>query len=160
MSEQIELTCDAVISRLQTQLTDYIDNLNLAATDPYVLEYPALISFGTRSEMPYPAVLVLPKRTETTMDNGMRMHFNHRISVTAWLAEADEEGLARKLVRYQRAIRECILSRRELDDGSGYGLQHDDDEYGPVFNNRARGQFISWAESVYMVQQQQTLIGG
>ena len=158
MSEQVELTCDALLARLADDLPARIASANAAITDGRLLSMPTL-SFGTRAEMSYPWCQVLPKFTENTNDNGFRIHFNHRVAVTCWIDDYEEESLARKLVRYQRVIRECILEERSLPTGAGYGLQHSGDEYGPVFGSQSPGQFISWAQSIYMIQQQQDVPG-
>lgn len=157
MAEQIELTCDAIITRLNSGLSAKIDAINLTLTDEWTLDYPAGVTFGRRSDHAFPFIFVLPDHTDNTNDNGLRVHFNHTVLVTAMLACYDEEGLSRLAVRYQRAIREAVLGDRELSGvtaGAGYGIQHRRDDYGPTFTSQ-EGQFVTWARSRYTVQQQQ-----
>jgi len=155
MAEQIELTCDALITRLEAGLPEKIAAMNAEIEDEYLLDVPEGVSFGGRHDRTYPWIAILPRETETTMDNGMRVLFNSDVSASIWVAHWQEEGLARLLVRYQRAVREVVLSERELPNHAGYGLQHRRDQYGPVFGPGDEGLFISWVRSTYMVQLQQ-----
>jgi hypothetical protein len=161
MSEQIEATVDAVRVKLGDFLNAKIDAINASLTDDYTLDYPTEIVIGTRAEPAYPIVMVLPDTSATTVDTGLRVYFSHRVRVVSWLSDYVEDALARRLMRYQRAIRETLLEHGRqpggLGDPAGYGMQHVEDEYGPVFAPDQVGYFVQSAQSIFAVQQQQTL---
>lgn len=156
MAEQIEATVDALVARLKANLPAKIDAVNATITDEYTLEYPTEVAIAAKAEPAYPFIIVAPDSTTTSLDTGGRMFFDHRIRVTSWVSGWSEEGLARSLMRYQRAVRETILKERDADSG-GYGLQHLDDEYGPIFSPENAGYFYQAAQSLFAVQQEQAV---
>lgn len=161
---QIEASIDALIAKLTAELPAKLDAINAETSDQWVLEPPQGITFGNRSEVPYPWVAVLPETSENLAEASGRIHYEHGIATVSWLADADEEGLARKLTRYQRAVREVAVHFRRpgaspvSDDPGGYWLGYVRDIYGPVFDDRPEGgAFVSWARTTFSVKQQQDL---
>lgn len=160
MSEQIEATVDAMINKLQTNLKTTIDTMNGSITDGIGIPYAEGITFGTSSDHPYPWIMLMPQGT-TSADASGRIYWNHKIRVVSWLQDYQEDHLVRLLIRFQRAVRETIMPSRTpgltFGDG-GYGLQHSNDEYGPVFQTEGEtGYFYSWVSTVFMVQDDQIL---
>lgn len=163
MAQQIEATIDGMLEKLRNELPEAINALNAEVDDGYLIEQPVAITFGPRVEMQFPHVSVSPLGTEGADASG-RIFWNHSIAVTVWLQDFDQEGLVRKLIRFQRVIREVVMRRRHPGptefDGSGYGLQHTEDEYSEPFLVEGAvpdGQTIAYATSLYAVQQQQDL---
>jgi len=161
---QIEASIDALISKLVDELPAKLDAINVEAGDQWTLEPPAGITFGQRSEVPYPWIAVLPETTENLAEASGRIHYEHGIATVCWIADADEEGLVRKLTRYQRAVREVALHYRRpgaspvSDDPGGYFLGFVRDVYGPVFEGGQDGAFVSWARTTFAIKQQQDLV--
>jgi hypothetical protein len=156
VTANVEATVDWAIGRLLDALPATIDAINAEITDdPYTLTYAAGVSFGTRSETPFPWIHVLPRASETTMDNGDLVLTNHQIMVVTWVQHWEEEGLARLLVRYQRAVKETLLGTGRVPTEGGYGIQHVRDEYGPVFREEGGTGFVSSAPGIFQIQAQQ-----
>ena len=162
MSAQIEATVDGLVAKLAAQLPAKIAAINAEMPDDFQIGEPEAITFGPRVEMQYPHVAVSPSSTESADTSG-RIHFNHAVEVTTWIAEVAPEALIRKLIRYQRAVREVILYQRQPAvaefSSAGYGLQHVSDEYGELFYSEEEpgGFTVSYVTSVFAVQQQQDL---
>ena len=163
MSAQIEATIDGLVTKLATELPAKIDAINAEMPDDYQIGHPESVTFGPRVEMQYPHVAVSPSSTESADTSG-RIHFNHAIEITSWVAEVSPEALVRKLIRYQRAVREVVLRGRQPAvsefSSAGYGLQHISDEYGELFFSEEEpgGFTISYVTSIFAVQQQQDLV--
>lgn len=158
----IEASCDAIIAKLNAELPAKIAALNAEIADEWQLLAPAGISFGPRAEIPYPWVVVRPAETTLLSDASGREHEEHRIDVIAWDQNASEEGLARLLIRWRRALREVVMHYRRpaasyTDGGGGYGLQLAGSDYGPFFQIADQAAFYSWVSSTFTVQQQQDL---
>jgi hypothetical protein len=169
--QQIEATIDALIAKLGESLPAKLDEINEETADAWPIEPPAGISFGPRSETPYPWISILPESTEKELESSGVVYYEHALTVVVWLAEADEETLLRKLLRYQRALREVALLYRRpgsspVDyDPGGYSLQFVRDVYGPVMNETdavgnplPESALISWARTTFMVRQEQALM--
>jgi hypothetical protein len=160
---QIEASIDALIAKLTAELPAKLVAINEANGDQFVLEDPQGITFGQRSEVPYPWVAVLPETSENLAEASGRIHFEHGIATVCWLADGDEESLIRKLTRYQQAVREVAVHFRRpgaspvSDDPGGYWLGYVRDIYGPVFEGGPAGAFVSWARTTFSVKQQQDL---
>lgn len=160
---QIEASVDALIGKLAAELPAKLAAIESEIGDQWVLEQPHGITFGQRSEVPYPWVAVLPEQSENLVEASGRIHYEHAIAVVSWVADADEEGLVRKLTRYQRAVREVAVHYRRpgaspvSSDPGGYFLRYVRDIYGPVFEGGPGGAFVSWARTTFAVKQQQDL---
>ena len=160
MSEQIEATLDALQSKLTSDLPAKLTAINAEATDGWTLDGPTLIAIGVKDTHDYPTVFILPEATETETDRAGGVVWRHRIRVVSFLAEWDEEGLMRKVIRFQRAVREVCLSNRDPGAG-GFGIIHDSDDYGPVFqpteDGQAQAQFVQGAATIFVVRQIQDI---
>lgn len=159
MSEQIEATVDALKAKLDAGLTGKIDDLN-AESSAVQLDHPAAIIAGADEEWNYPRVFVIPDRTDRQMEGSGIIVFEHRIRLVSFVADWDTAILWRKVVRYQRAVREVILAGdREPGLGGGWTIQFIEDEYGPVFQPTTEGQpgneFIQGGATLVRVPQQQ-----
>ncbi len=160
--QQIEASIDALIAKLVAELPAKLAAINLE-TGNFPIDPPHGITFGQRSEVPYPWVAVVPETSENLVEASGRIHFEHGIAVVSWEADADEEALVRKLTRYQRAVREVAVHYRRpgaspvSDDPGGYFLKYVRDVYGPVFEGGPDGAFVSWARTTFSVKQQQDL---
>ena len=162
MSAQIEATCDAIYRKIENGIGLKIEQINAEDTEGLLLEPPALITIGPRSEIPYPCVQIMPADSENIVDTGGgRVHFLHRIRLVSWLQHADEESLTRLLIRYARAVREVTLTDRRpaeaLGDPAGYALSYESDEYGPFITEDPAVAFQSWVATTVAVRQQQDL---
>lgn len=161
IQHSVEAAADALIAKLEQSLPPKIDDINAEAEDRFVVEYPTEIAFGPRSESAYPFISVSPDTSEAPTDASGRILYDHRVRVVSWLQDSEEEGLSRKLIRFQRAVREVILVKRRPTENysgyGGYGLQHVGDEYGPTFGGEASGAFVSWVASTFAIQQQEDI---
>ena len=161
MSAQAEATLDALAAKLSADLPAKLAAINAEITDGFTLEDPNLITVGVRDNHDYPIIFVIPEETETETDRAGGMIWRHRIRVCSFVAEWDETGLVRKVLRYQRAVREVCLSGRDPGTGGGFGINHERDEYGPVFqpteDGQAQAQFVQGAASLFTVRQLQDL---
>lgn len=170
MSAQIEATLDALATKLTNDLPLKIDALNTESGDEYQLSYPVAVTLGVRDSQDYPRIYVLPEESEPESDHGGggAILWRHRIRLVSFVAEWDEEALLRKLIRFQRAVREVALSRRDpnpttASSSGGWrgGLIHERDEYGPVFSPEdsggTQGMFVQGAASLVVVRQEQTI---
>lgn len=164
--QQIEATIDALIAKFNGELQAKLDAINTEIGDAYVLEPVQGITFGPRSETPYPWISVLPETSENLVEASGRIHYEHAIAATVWVADADEEALVRKLIRYQRAVREVAVHFRRpgaspvSDDPGGYWLGYVRDVYGPTMQDTDAvgnpvGSFISWSRTTFAAKQQQ-----
>lgn len=161
----IEATCDAVIDKLRAELPAKVDAINSEMADAYPIESPhERVCFGPRSEAQFPYVSVSPDGFDEPLDASGRIHFRDRLRVVAWAQDGDEEALARRLTRYQRAVVEVVLHFRRPGDSytdpvGGYGLQLESGEPGPTFDDPADpgGRFVSWTSATFRVQRQQDL---
>jgi len=161
MSAQIEATLDALVSKLSANLNAKIDAINTENADEYGLDYPASITAGIRNQTDFPRIFVLPEGTVTESDAASDVVWRHRVRVVAFVAEWDEGALMRKLIRYQRAVREVCLSKRSPGTGGGFGIIHISDEYGPVFQPDPEGgpssEFVQGAASLFDVRQNEVV---
>lgn len=166
--QQIEATIDALIGKLDADLGAKIAEINTEIGDAFVIEPPVGITFGPRSEIPYPWIAVTPEQSENLVEGSGRIHYEHAIQVTVWIADGDEEALIRKLTRMQRAVREVALRFRRpgdspvSDDPGGYFLSYVRDLYGPVLGEvdetgAPTGALISWAKTTFSARQQQDI---
>ena len=166
--QQIEATIDALIAKLNADLPAKLEEINAETADDWQLEPPAGITFGPRSEIPYPWIMVLPESMEKELESAGSLYYEHAITVCVWLADGDEETLLRKLLRYQRAVREVALRFRRPGDSpvstdpGGYALEYVRDVYGPVMSEtdeegNPEGAIISWARTTFSVKQQQDI---
>ncbi len=167
--QQIEATIDALIAKFRAELTPKIDAINLEISDGYPIDpiEPQNITFGPRSGMVYPWISVGPESSENLAEASGRIHYEHAIAATVWVADADEEALVRRLIRYQRAVREVAVHFRRpgsspvSDDPGGYWLGYVRDVYGPTMQDEnpdtgeAEGPVISWARTTFAAKQQQ-----
>jgi hypothetical protein len=156
----VEATMDALVAKLESELGTKIDAINAEVNDDYVIEQPVGISFGPRSEIPYPWVVVMPSVSDPLIDSSGRTHEEHAVDIVAWVQDPDEEALWRRLIRYHRALREVALHYRRpaasyTDGGGGYGLQYAGTDYGLTFTDA--NLFVGSVSSTYRVQQQQDL---
>lgn len=163
VTQQIEAAIDQLIAKLTADLPAKVAAVNAEAADAYSIAVPAGISFGARSETPYPWVMVYPEGSDQPTDASGRIHWQHRIRVVTWLDDGDEEALVRRLIRLGRAVRECAMLYRRpgssyTDPVGGYGLQLVSEEFGPIFDGSSEGVgFVSWVAASFTVQQQQDL---
>lgn len=164
--EQVEASIDQIIAKLQANLDDKIDEVNTEIGDAFVLEHVPddQICFGTRSEKPYPFIALLPGGDDEPLDASGRVIWENLITVACWLQDPDEEALARKLIRFARAVREVIMRYRRpgssyVDPVGGFGLQYKGSDPGPIFGTEgdSAGAFVSWTTLSFQVQQQQDL---
>jgi hypothetical protein len=166
VTEQVEASIDKIVAKLQADLDAKIDDVNTEAGDAFALEHVPddRICFGTRSEKPYPFIAVMPGGEDEPLDASGRVIWENRITVALWLEDPDEEALARKLIRFARAVRETIMRYRRpgssyTDPVGGFGLQYKGSDPGPVFgtDGDSAGAFVSWTTLSFQVQQQQDL---
>ena len=161
-AQHIEGTLAALQTKLRTNLATNIATVNGQAPDDYQIETPASedIVIGVRSDITrYPTIFLLPLDSGPDADLGQRVLWRHRIRIVGWLAAFQEEELALKLLRFQRAVRECVIAGRipavSASSTAGYALYHVRDEYGPVFQPEGHNEFIQAASSVFDALQQQ-----
>jgi hypothetical protein len=154
MAANIEQTLDAVVTKLNAGIAAKITAINAEFADDYELDNPAQVTTHTVPELvDFPHVMVLPDDSEPELDQGIRMIVNHQVRVVSWVMDADQTALARKLLRYQRAVKEVLLDDRTIA-GGGWSILWRRDEYGPVFQDRPAGHFIQGAMSMFRVKQQ------
>ena len=158
MSAQAEASCDGVIEKLRAGLNARIDQINAEHSDPVAVERvpDEFVFFGVRSEFPYPCVMVFPDDTASENDHGLRIDWRHKIVVMGWAADGTEEALQRKLLRFERAIRDTILANRAADFTGGFGLGHLRDRRTRVFQPH-HGMFEHACVSEFWVTQEQDL---
>lgn len=159
-TEGVEATIDALIAKLNSDLPAKVAAINAELSDAWTILMPEGISFGTRSEITYPWVMLRPDAAEPIADASARLHRRNGISTTIWCAHHEEEGLDRTLIRTQRAVTEVILHNRRpgaLGGDGGYGLEWVRDMYGPVFEGGASSEFTSWVRSTFAIRQQQDI---
>lgn len=165
MAEQIEATLDDLKAKIDAKISAKIASINSGITDGFTLDDPALVAVGGRDVHDYPQVFVLPEETNNEADTGGRVIWLHTVRVVSFVADWDQEALARKVIRYQRAVREvCLENRRPgatFGSSGGWGIVHDRDEYGPIFQPTDQDQgpmeFVQGAASLFVVRQDQTL---
>jgi hypothetical protein len=163
-AQHIEGTLRALQSKLQANLATTIATVNADAPDDYALDTVASedVTIGVRADIVrYPAVMLLPVNSQPEADLGTRVMWVHQVRVVGWIAEYSEEPLALKLLRFQRALRECLMAGRipsvSASTTAGYALRHLRDEFGPVFSPDGENNFVQAASSVFEVRQQQDL---
>lgn len=163
-AQQIEGSLRALQSKLRTTLATNIATVNSDAPDDYQLDSVASedITIGVRADIVrFPAIMLLPSNSQPLVDLGTRVLWTHQIRIVGWLSEFQEEALALKLLRFQRAIRECLLKSRipsvTADSTAGYQISHLRDEFGPVFQPEGETSFVQGASSLFAVSQQQDL---
>src|SRR5574338_836809 len=133
----LESALDGIIERLNATLNTTIDAVNTDYTDGLTVTYPAEIVFGARSEpnipsiMVYPSGPMLPQIDGGEGDTGGQIHWTMEVDVTAIYSEGSEEDLQRKQLRFQRAIKECLLKTRTGISGS-FTISHIHDFYDPI----------------------------
>lgn len=158
---QVEATCDALVGKLNANLATTLAAIEAEAGDGVGLGAPALVAFGPRSELPYPAVVVIPFTTTNDTDLAGGIIYEHRIRVVSWLEDPSEELLMRRLIRYARAVRDVAMLHRRPGSAEGapggYGLQHERDEYGPFAGSDTGVGYVAWVSSIFRVQQEQYL---
>lgn len=158
VTQQIEASVDAMIAKLQAGLPAKITEINEELEDEWTLPAPAGITFGQRSETPYPWIAVLPVRTVPVADSSGVIIKKHLIDIVPWIEAWQEEGIARLVARYLRAVDEVALARRQpgqaLEEG-GYGVEFIEDYYGPVFGEPGKSEVTSWGRARYAVRQEQ-----
>lgn len=165
VTQQIEAVCDAIIAKLIAELPAKIAEINTEAGDAHQLTMPeeTSITLGARSEKPYPFIAILPGPEDPPIDASGRAHWQEAVDVVCWLEDYDEEALARKLLRFKRAVREVVMHYRRpgssfTDPVGGYGLQYAGSEPGPTFEiSDSEGRYVSWTRLSFTVQQQQDL---
>lgn len=155
---QIEATVDAMIAKLQAELPAKIVEINAEMEDEWALVEPAGFSFGQRSETPFPWVAVLPVRTVKVTDTSGAIVRKHLIDIIPWIEAWQEEGVARMITRYMRAVDEVAIRGRQpgqaLSSG-GYGLEFIEDNYGPIFRESPESSVVTWGRARYAVRQEQ-----
>lgn len=164
--DQIEATLDAVRDKLESGLPDKLAQIN-AEHDDLVLTEPAAITVGIKQDLNFPRIFVLPGTTDLLTEASGRIYYRHRVALVSYVAAWDEGELTRYLLRYQRAVREVALAGRKPFEGpgpgpGGYSMNFERDEYGSHFQLGANagdltGQFVQFARSTFIVQQQQDL---
>lgn len=156
---QIEATVDAMVAKLKANLPAKIAEINAELEDEWTLNEPADITFGQRSETPYPWVAILPVRTVKITDTSGGIVRKHIIDIIPWVEAWQELGIARLVPRYLRAVDEVALRERQPGEEfgpGGYGLEFIEDFYGPVFAGpESGGHVTSWARARYAVRQEQ-----
>lgn len=160
MAEQIEATLDALASKLTTDLPAKLDALN-AESGAIQLERPAAILAGVDEAHDYPRIFVIPDRTEQEWDAAGSIGWRHLIRVVSFVQDFETSVLWRKVVRYQRAIREVVLTNRGTATDGWYLIRYVEDEYGAVFRPNDEGQtdmpFIQGAATVFAIPQDQDI---
>lgn len=154
----VENTCDAILAKLKAQLAARIDAKNAEVSDGILAQYPAGISLGERSDVPFPWINVMPSITVKDLDTGERLVRNHGIDIVSVVWDADEEALVRKLVRFSGAVEEVVLDKRQpginLGDG-GWGVQFVRSNYGQMVT--VEPGFIKPVTLTVSVRQQQAI---
>ena len=155
MSEQAEASCQGVIDKLRAGLNAKIDTVNAEHSDGIAVERvsPEFVFFGVRAEFPYPCVMVFPDDTSSMNDTGGRIQWEHRVVVMGFVADGDQENLQRKLLRFERAIRDTILNGRTLVSG-GFGVGHVRDRRSQVFQPQ-QGFYEQACRSEFWVRDEQ-----
>jgi hypothetical protein len=147
-----------MIAKLQAGLPAKIAAINAELSDEFTLAEPAGITFGQRSETPYPWVAVLPVRTVKVADASGMIIRKHLIDIVPWIESWQEEGISRLIARYLRAVDEVVLAKRQPGQGleeGGYGVEFIEDYYGPVFGEPGKSEVTSWGRARYAVRQEQ-----
>ena len=165
-AKHIEGTLRGIQTKLRNSLNTCIATVNSDAPDDYALDVvdAADIYLGVRADVvKYPSGFITPLGSEPEADLGTRVLWRHRVEVITILADFTEEALAMKLMRAQRAVRECILAGRipssTADPLAGYALRHILDTYSPVFRDKdpEAGDFAQMVRSVFEIHQQQDI---
>lgn len=156
----IEAVLNALQSKLTAGLPAKLAAIQAECADGISLDVPAGISISTRAEIPgWPWLMVLPDSSVPEHDPGQYMTRQHWVWVVSWCQDFDESTLALKLIRTQRAATEVLVVGRRpgaLGDSSGYSLNWDRDEYGPIFQETEAGFYYQAVRSRFMVRQSQT----
>jgi hypothetical protein len=165
-AQHIEGTLSALQTKLRDTLSTSIATVNGDSPDDYALDVVAAedIYIGVRADIVnYPSIFICPAGSQPEADLGTRVMWVHRVEVITCLAEFTEEALAMKLIRAQRAVRECLMADRipsvSADSNAGYALRHLRDGYSPVFQDRnpEQGDFAQMCRSLFEVRQQQDI---
>jgi hypothetical protein len=151
----MELVLDGVKRKLETELDATTATVNGEHTDFDIDRVPdTSITISTRAEIPYPSIMVLPERARpdgANADMGAMILSDDFVRVVIWISEANEDVLARRLIRELKAVKLAVLKGRKIE--GGYGVFWQEDDYGPVFRPEPAGNFISSAAVVFKVKQ-------
>lgn len=165
-SQHIEAVLAALQTKLQTNVNTFVSTVNGQAPDDHMLDQIAAadIYIGVRVDVVnYPSIFITPRGSTPEADQGTRVLWIHRVEVITVLADFTEESLAMKLMRAQRAVRECLMAGRipsiTASSTAGYQLRHLRDDYSPVFQDHdpQQGDFAQMCRSLFEVRQQQDL---
>lgn len=159
MAASLEDTLDALVAKLTADLPAKIAAINTAVTDGHTLDNPHKITMHAVGELEgYPTIMVLPDESEETEDTGHYVLVQHRIQVIAFLQDWDTEALARKVLRFQKAIKEVLLSSRNPGNTTaGYTIKWKRDQPGPLFRPEGKTPFIQGERSIFRVLQEQRI---
>lgn len=135
----------ALLDRLSTQLAPKISELN-AGTGVDVEVPKAIYDFvpgKTRLDGGgYPAIGIQDLTSELVDGN---FTGEHSLGVLIYLAEAEEDVLARKMRRYVRAVSSVVIEGHALPPAA-YGLRLGRINYGPTLNTEENPRpWVTWA---------------
>jgi hypothetical protein len=164
MADSIEDTLDSLVAKLTADLPAKITAINAAVTDGHTLDNPHLIESNGVGELEgYPTILVLPQDpSEPELDQGVTMLVRHRVAVIVFQIDSDTHALGKKILRYQRAVKEVLLSQRDPGTAAaGWQIEWLEDGYGPLFrpvgDRGPEAAYIQGTRSVFRVKQEQRI---
>lgn len=141
----IEPVADAVLAELQNYLPAKITALQPTFTPVLPMPAPVDYVFGENINFikGYPAVQLLQLRTRIQHEDRRWQDHAHYIEVGVFVAESNEENLARLLDRYARCLIETLHERRKIAFPT-FDLRFKDVDlnYGISFGGNAPGQFV------------------
>lgn len=122
----IEPVIDAIIGQLTAHLPAKLDALEAEYGGSITLDAPGRIVFGERAIMAgVPWVELYPVGSDVEHDSVRFLDMIHEVALGIFTADADEEILTRKLLRYTRAIAETLADRRAALATAGMGIRLD-----------------------------------
>jgi hypothetical protein len=154
--QDTEKTLDAVKAELEADLPAKVAAINTEAADGIEISEPVEVRISTRGELvDFPLIMVLPATSKPGKagDTGGRIFKDHRVRIVVWEEDADEDVLARKLLRQMRAVNEVVMNGRKITN-AGYGIVWLEDDYGPVFRPNPEGHYYQAVRSDFLIPQQ------
>lgn len=142
----IEPLADTILAQLQANLPAKIAALQPTFVPALAMPAPAGWVFGevTNFVTNYPVVQVLQLRTHVRNEDLRWQDHAHYLEVGIFVAESNDENLARLLDRYTRCLLETMHERRKAGAFLPWDLAFKDEDinYGRAFGGGASEVFI------------------
>lgn len=151
-----------IMRRLTSDLPAHITAVNATITDGYTIENPAS---GMIFDYPppirlltnFPAVALIEGATTFEDDTSWNATGVSDFTVVAFVQDLEQEGLARRLRRYARAVASAVIQGRTLPP-DGWGVTLIRIEPGPTLANRNNPQTrMSWVSVSFRVKTDQNV---